>query len=227
MFRKFLGYVRSQSIAILALFFALGGTAGAAAAMWTGANIVDGTLTGADIQDKSLTGSDIANGSISSQDLAPGAVSGGGSIVLAQINDLNTLNIAPTTATDQPPVTLESDTFTTTTGKFVGFTGVVAVTSDANAGCQSGATIYPPTTGFTVYLDGNAVADAGTWEADHFVDGTHETVGPPHWVEAGTHTLTIEYRPRTCGDGNPGDPVPAPGQLYVSNLHAVAYSVSN
>ena len=63
----------ATAVAYLALFFALGGTA-YAAAKWTGEDIADGSLTGADVAADSLTGDDIAPGSIEGADLAPGTV---------------------------------------------------------------------------------------------------------------------------------------------------------
>ena len=67
-------------MAYLALFFAMGGTA-YAAAKWTGAEIVDGSLTGADVAADSLTGADIAPGSIQGADLDPDAIVSGGSVM--------------------------------------------------------------------------------------------------------------------------------------------------
>lgn len=61
-------------VAYLALFFAMGGTA-YAAAKWTGAEIVDGSLTGVDVADNSLTGDDITAGSITSTEIDPDALS--------------------------------------------------------------------------------------------------------------------------------------------------------
>jgi hypothetical protein len=70
-------------IALLALFFAMGGPAWAAGKIngasikkstVTGKQIKDSSLTGADIKASSLTGADVKAGSIGSSDLAPGSV---------------------------------------------------------------------------------------------------------------------------------------------------------
>jgi hypothetical protein len=63
-------------VAYVALFFALSGTA-YAAAKFTSADIVDGSLTGADIAADSLTGEDIAPGSIDAGDLSTQVPTGG------------------------------------------------------------------------------------------------------------------------------------------------------
>jgi hypothetical protein len=65
-------------VAYLALFMSTSGTA-YAAAKWTSADILDGTLTGVDVSDNSLTGADVAPGSISVTDFAPDALPSGGS----------------------------------------------------------------------------------------------------------------------------------------------------
>src|SRR5690242_9609592 len=64
-------------VAYMALFFAMSGTA-YAAAKWTGTDIVDGSLTGADVAAGSLTGDDIAPGSITGTQLDPDALPSGG-----------------------------------------------------------------------------------------------------------------------------------------------------
>jgi hypothetical protein len=57
---RVLRYVRSNLIAYLALFLALGGSAMAAKPLITGTDIQDESITGADVHDGSLTGADIA-----------------------------------------------------------------------------------------------------------------------------------------------------------------------
>src|SRR5262245_50365169 len=52
--------LRSNALALVALFFALSGTAVAAGGLITGAKIEDGSVTGADIADQSLTAADVA-----------------------------------------------------------------------------------------------------------------------------------------------------------------------
>ena len=101
-----------QSVAVLALCVALsGGTAYAAAAMWTGANIVDGSLTGADI----------ADGSITSTDLAPGAVAGSASTHLTEWNPASISG--PWWTSDPglniPPLTIATQAFTVPADGFV------------------------------------------------------------------------------------------------------------
>jgi hypothetical protein len=101
-------------VAYLALFFAMSGTA-YAAAKWTGEDIADGTLTGADVQDNSLSGADISSGSITSSDLAPGTIdSGGGSAS----DSLLGASRNPDTVTGQIVATDASSTQVTTSVSF-------------------------------------------------------------------------------------------------------------
>ena len=64
MFARIVGHVRGNTVAYLALFFALSGTAIAAKPLLTGADIQDGSLTGADVQNDSLTGNDVLESSL-------------------------------------------------------------------------------------------------------------------------------------------------------------------
>jgi hypothetical protein len=65
--------ISRNAIALVALFFALSGTA-VAGALVTGAQIQDESVTGADILNESLTGADIKNGSITGSDIGDTAV---------------------------------------------------------------------------------------------------------------------------------------------------------
>lgn len=64
MIRRVVRHARSNSVAYLALFVALGGTSAWAAGQITGAQIKDGSLTGADVLNDSLTGNDILETSL-------------------------------------------------------------------------------------------------------------------------------------------------------------------
>jgi hypothetical protein len=61
----------SNVIALIALFVALGGTAGAAGVkLITGAGVKDGSITGRDLKRNSVTGSDIRDGSLHGADFS-------------------------------------------------------------------------------------------------------------------------------------------------------------
>src|SRR3954451_7016296 len=62
--------------ATIALFVALGGTAGAAVLM-TGKNVKDGSLTGADIKNGSIATADVKDGGLLAKDFKPGELVGG------------------------------------------------------------------------------------------------------------------------------------------------------
>jgi hypothetical protein len=65
----------AHAIALIALFVALGGTAGAAAVdLITGEDIRDGSVRGRDIRDHSLRGKDMRSGSIGARQLRRGSV---------------------------------------------------------------------------------------------------------------------------------------------------------
>jgi uncharacterized protein YjbI with pentapeptide repeats len=67
----------SNLIALIALFVALGGTAGAAGVkLITGADIKDRSITGADIKAESLSGSDLERNSVTSSDIRDGSLRG-------------------------------------------------------------------------------------------------------------------------------------------------------
>jgi hypothetical protein len=63
-------------MATVAVFVALGGSAGAARVFITGKNVKDGSLTGADVKNESLTGHDIHAGSLTASDFASGVLAG-------------------------------------------------------------------------------------------------------------------------------------------------------
>lgn len=79
-------HLRTNAVAYLALFVALGGSAYAASKI-TSADIKDNTIkgkdirssqvTGADLRDESATGADIANGSLDTSDVKDGGLTGG------------------------------------------------------------------------------------------------------------------------------------------------------
>lgn len=62
-------------VALIALFVALGGSAGAAGIkLITGADIKDGSITGADIKHESITGNHLRNGSVTGFDIRDGSL---------------------------------------------------------------------------------------------------------------------------------------------------------
>jgi hypothetical protein len=67
----------TASLFALAIVLNLTPAGAAVKAMWTGDNIVDGSLTGADIQDRSLTGVDVAGSSIDGFNIALDTLVGG------------------------------------------------------------------------------------------------------------------------------------------------------
>lgn len=65
----------SNVIALIALFVALGGTAGAAGVkLITGAGVKDGSITGADVKAESLSGADLKRGSVTGSDIRNGSL---------------------------------------------------------------------------------------------------------------------------------------------------------
>jgi hypothetical protein len=98
--REVLTHVRSNVVAYVALFAALGGTAYAGSEIsggdvrnnsLTGKDVRNGSLTGADEKDGSLKGADIADGSIGGADVANGAIGAAqlanGAVGSAQVAD--------------------------------------------------------------------------------------------------------------------------------------------
>ncbi|WP_151082982.1 hypothetical protein [Nocardioides cynanchi] len=199
----------------LALFLVLGtGTAYAASSMWTGANVVDGSLTGADVQDGSLSGTDIQNGSITSSDLASGTVSGGsGSATVLQWDDQGPFDFA---ASPNSQETLATKTFTTATDGFVDFRFAGQIAGDANV-CNSQSGYF-------------AVADAiidGSRKAGLEVDIEDDGAGPATgyqervsstYLTAGTHTISLTSHVYDCT---------APqGNFHLTGLHVLATNPS-
>jgi hypothetical protein len=71
----FLRHLRSNTIAYVALFVALGGTSFAAATVITGKNVKNGSLAGVDVKNSSLTGIDVKDKSLNPEDFN-GSVTG-------------------------------------------------------------------------------------------------------------------------------------------------------
>jgi Collagen triple helix repeat (20 copies) len=72
---KFVRHLRSNAVAFLALFVALGGSSFAAVTVITGKNVKNGSLTAADVKNSSLTGADVKDKSLSPGDFN-GSVTG-------------------------------------------------------------------------------------------------------------------------------------------------------
>ena len=183
-------------VAYLALFFAMGGTA-YAAAKWTSADIVDGTLTGADISDNSLTGADITSGSISSSDLAPGTLDSGGSssvgTLLGAVSNPDPVT-GPMYGTDAAvetvPVT-SSITFTVPEGKRY----QVFVSANTEMAAEYGSCGWLESTpGETTHFGGAGVAlDEELHDPPWVVAGNGSMI-----IDAGTHTLRYVIAPNAC-----------------------------
>lgn len=67
-------FLRSNGLALVALFFALSGTAVAAGGLITGDKIAPSTLTGAHVKDGTLDGWDVANGGLNGYKIADGSI---------------------------------------------------------------------------------------------------------------------------------------------------------
>ena len=68
-------FLRTNGLALVALFFALSGTAVAAGGLITGDKIAPSTLTGAHVKDGTLDGWDLANNSVATYKIADGSIS--------------------------------------------------------------------------------------------------------------------------------------------------------
>lgn len=199
MFRRLLGHVGRQSIAILALCVAVsGGTAYAASSMWTGANIVDGSLTGADIQ----------NGSITSADLATGTGgSGGGAAALATIDVTGPLAISAAAA-QAGSITVSTQTFTTTTAGFVDVRYAATLTTASQDVCGPGNYWF---TNLYVSLDGGPKIAGVYLDAGSASSMPNRNIGSA-WLTAGSHTLEITSADTSCD-------APA-GSFTATEIHA-------
>lgn len=186
MLRLLRAHVRHNVIGYIALFFAMTGTASAAAAMWTGENIKDGTLTGADIADGSLTASDMA------------ASSGGSAPLLTFDSGTTTWNgqaFAPSSNSysyEETPLT--SVTFTTAKS---GFAQVFyAGNASATAGASCPTSVDPASVSGAVYLD-------GVYAGGFASNGGNQ---PPstNYLTAGDHTLELRVVRGTCSGTQSG-----------------------
>ena len=68
-------FLRTNGLALVALFFALSGTAVAAGGLITGDKIAPSTLTGAHVKDGTLDGWDLANNAVATYKIADGSIS--------------------------------------------------------------------------------------------------------------------------------------------------------
>jgi hypothetical protein len=191
-----------QSIAILALVVATsGGTAYAASAMWTGSNIVDGSLTGADIQNGSITSADLAGGS-------------GGS---ATVQPLATIDLAPLTTGWSSPTpgpdytTLAGAPFTMATSGFVAFQFDSLPSLSADAACDGDASVAA----VNIYagVDGHPTPIAAYVSA---YDSQRPRLTGSAWLEAGSHSIEVILQSGYC-------PGVSSGSLLVSDTHMAVY----
>jgi hypothetical protein len=72
-----ISHVRRQTVAYLALFFAMSGTGMAAKPLLTGKDIKNSSLTTADVKNSSLTTADVKNGSLRAKDFKSGELQTG------------------------------------------------------------------------------------------------------------------------------------------------------
>ncbi|HSV41280.1 MAG TPA: hypothetical protein VLI04_21135 [Nocardioidaceae bacterium] len=203
-----LGYIATvlgrQSIALLALVVAVsGGTAYAASAMFTGANIVDGSLSGADVQNGSLSGADIQDGSIASQDLA--STGGGSSGSVAAIDFAGPALFAGGNTNGQ---VIASTSFSTAVPGFLDVRMVGELLASADH-CPGGDFMDTA----VVHIDGKSL-DVATYVSTHNSGSTKEV--KVAWVPAGDHVMSIQLRELYCDLGTSG------GTLTASNFHVVA-----
>lgn len=197
MIRRLFGLLGRQSIAILALCVAVsGGTAYAASSMWTGANIVDGSLSGADIQ----------NGSITSADLAPGSGSGGGVAALATIDVPGPVAISAADA-QAGPITIASQSFTTTSAGFVDIRYAATLTAPQDV---CGIDAYW-STNLYVSLDGGAKIAGVYLDRGPVSSMPNRSIGSA-WLPAGAHTVEITSADTSCDAPN--------GSFQATEIHA-------
>lgn len=196
MFRRYAAVLGRQSIAILALCVAVsGGTAYAASSMWTGANIVDGSLTGADIQ----------NGSITSADLASGT--GGGSAAPLTVIDVVGPLAVPASVAAAGPVTVATQSFTTATAGFVDIRYAATMTAPQDV---CGADAYW-TTWLYAMVDGSTRITSVYLDRGPASSSQNRLVGSA-WLSAGNHTLDVVQVDTMCD--NPT------GSFQISDIHA-------
>lgn len=196
-----------QSVAVLALCVALsGGTAYAAAAMWTGANIVDGSLTGADI----------ADGSITSTDLAPGAVAGSASTHLTEWNPASISG--PWWTSDPglniPPLTIATQAFTVPADGFVLVTFSAKMSFASANPCPAAprslfTTVRPLIDGFGSQAVAGIQSDGVAFDASS--PGSQ-------YLTAGTHTLSLQVSLAYC-------PITETSSIVVQDAHVVVSQV--
>jgi hypothetical protein len=184
----------------------------AASSMWTGANVVDGSLTGADVQDGSLTGTDIQSGSITSGDLAPDATSGtGGATPLLQWDFAGLLDFS---SSPGGIVTATSKTFNVAADGFVDFHFWGDVSTDAGA-CSGSAGLYAEG---GVELDGQVIQSASIEDDGDGPFSYPQTPTVNRYLTAGQHTVTMFTRVWRCGSPQ--------GSLHLSNVHFLATAAS-
>lgn len=185
-----------QSIAILALVVAVsGGTAYAASALFTGANIVDGSLTGADVGNGTLTGADIQNGSITSADLAAGT-GGGGSVAPLVSTSIGPVAVDPDVAAASPNFFNEliASTFTVGSDGFVNLYVAPQYPADSTAVCGDG---QAPSVLVVSTVDGAPLGNGISGDPSPAGQTLTNTI----WLTAGAHTVGLAANVQGCGDG--------------------------
>lgn len=203
MIRRVIGVLGRQSIAILALVVAVsGGTAYAASAMWTGSNIVDGSLTGADIQ----------NGSITAADLAAGGGSGGGASPLLAV-EVGPLDFDPDAAQDPLSYILVApQTVQVVTSGFHNIYLSAQMSADAGLVCPDQYGDVPVSFSVSIAVDGSPLSNGVGYPN---VPG--QSMYLPMWLTAGTHTISSALFVNPCAPGY------SAGQIH---LDALRYRVT-
>ena len=213
MFRSTAKFFGNNAIALMAFFIAMTGTAGAATAMWTGANIVDGTLTGADVQNGSLTGADIQPGSVTAADLAPGAASAEAPLLTFDSGttsyDQPSFVAGDPTTTYTATTTLTSATFNQPTSGFVDVRLVGSETVDSNALCSD--------TGQSGFGSVSMTLDGGTAPFGNVsFNDSGASQGPSSvWLAAGTHQVHLIMTSYVCSGA-------ITGQIHITDVHIEA-----
>ena len=213
--RVFRRHLAQHCIAYIALFFAMSGSAFAATVMWTGANIVDGSLTGADVQNGSITGADIQ----------PGAVTAAPTPPIAQLDSSSTYDepawfrlTGKDTFTVVPHV-LEHVTINMPTAGFVDVHFAATIAVDESAVCSDYPWINQPDNyGLEVIVDADtyfgAPNAAGIGWTSYGGSPYSSTATNSVWLSAGDHAINVlDYGVPCVGSFN--------GQAHISDMHVL------
>ena len=184
--RRAARYMRANAVAFAALFFALCGTSVAASAMWTGANIVDGTLSGRDVGDDSLAGDDIDESTLTLPSSGGGEGGAGDVVARARTTEATELQ-AGFSPDDNESLPMSGATWTQAADESDRMQGGVTITTPGGSICNDGGDLEPLSSmRVWIYIDGERVGDEGTFIA-----------GPDDGWPAGTHTISFPLNDAT------------------------------